>query len=109
MSESKNAVKDTANATADELKSLIREAEEALSSVKDGTNLSIEDLRARLRSAVDDGKTLVDNMKHAIQRQAGRADDTIRANPYQSIGIAAGVGLVVGLLISRRCGSQNGS
>jgi ElaB/YqjD/DUF883 family membrane-anchored ribosome-binding protein len=30
------------------------------------------------------------------------ADETIRANPYQSIAVAAGVGLLVGMLLGRR-------
>ena len=29
-------------------------------------------------------------------------DETIRANPYQSLAIAAGVGLLVGVLLGRR-------
>ena len=109
MSQSTTTAKDPANSSTDELKALIHEAQEALRTEKDGKHTNMEDIRERLRTAVDEGKTLVTNMSDAVRRQAGKADDTIRANPYQSIGIAAGVGLLLGLLISRRCGSTNGS
>ena len=109
MSHSTTAVKDPADSSTDELKALIHEAQEALRGEKDGKNTNLEDIRARLRAAVDEGKTLVTNMSDAVRRQAGKADDTIRANPYQSIGIAAGIGLLLGLLISRRGGSASGS
>ena len=36
-------------------------------------------------------------------KQAARAtDDFVRENPWQSVGAAAGIGLVIGLLIGRR-------
>lgn len=41
---------------------------------------------------------LVDRAKDA----ADDADRYVRRNPWQSVGIAAGVGLVIGVLLSRR-------
>jgi ElaB/YqjD/DUF883 family membrane-anchored ribosome-binding protein len=35
-----------------------------------------------------------------------RADGAIRENPYQTIGIAAGIGLIAGYLLSRRSGGK---
>jgi len=95
MSHSTTTAKDPADSSTEDLKALIHEAQEALREEKEGKHTNLEDIRARLRTAVDEGKTLVTN--------------TIRANPYQSIGIAAGVGLLLGLLISRRGGAANGS
>jgi ElaB/YqjD/DUF883 family membrane-anchored ribosome-binding protein len=106
MTPSSTAAVGTAHSPTDELKALIREAQEALSDANEGKNHNLEDIRSRLRAVVDEGKTLVANLGDSVKRQAGRADDTIRAHPYQSIGIAAGVGVLVGLLVSRRCGSS---
>src|SRR5688500_8998179 len=44
---------------------------------------------------------------HTEARRKGTAgakytDETIRANPYQSLAVAAGIGLLVGVLLSRR-------
>jgi ElaB/YqjD/DUF883 family membrane-anchored ribosome-binding protein len=33
---------------------------------------------------------------------AGAAEDYVRDNPWQAVGIAAGLGLLIGLLIGRR-------
>jgi|HubBroStandDraft_5_1064220.scaffolds.fasta_scaffold72903_2 ElaB/YqjD/DUF883 family membrane-anchored ribosome-binding protein len=59
-----------------------------------------------LREKVQDGtKVAITKVKKAaasVRAQAVRADKTIRAKPYQSLGVAAGAGLVAGYLISRR-------
>ncbi len=93
----------------DTLKALIHEAEAALTSVKEGHSANLEDLRARLREAVDEGKALAANLGKAVKRQAARADDAIRANPYPTIGVALGLGLVLGILVSGRLRSNSAS
>ena len=40
-------------------------------------------------------------LKHA-RVLAGEADEYVRGNPWQAVGIAAGVGLVLGLLMTPR-------
>lgn len=94
---------DTAESTIDDLKALIREAEEALGS--SGNEDQIDELRERLRDAVATGESMISNLTDKVREQAKRADGAIRANPYQTIGIAAGVGLIAGYLLSRRSGS----
>lgn len=90
----------TANTAIDELKDLIREAEAALGS--GGSDDQIDELRERLRDAIASGQSMISNLTDSLRNQAKRADGAIRANPYQSLGIAAGVGLVAGYLLSRR-------
>jgi ElaB/YqjD/DUF883 family membrane-anchored ribosome-binding protein len=101
MSDATTETNGSATTTIDDLKALIREAEAALGS---GANAGddIEELRERLRDAIADGQNLISNLRDNLARQARRADGAIRANPYQTAGIAAGVGLLVGLLLSRR-------
>jgi ElaB/YqjD/DUF883 family membrane-anchored ribosome-binding protein len=93
-------VEDTADTTMEELKALIREAEEALGA--EGTDDQVDELRERLRDAVSQGENLLSNLSNKVREQAKRADGAIRENPYQTIGIAAGIGLLAGLLLSRR-------
>jgi ElaB/YqjD/DUF883 family membrane-anchored ribosome-binding protein len=95
----------TANSTIDELKDLIREAEEALGA--SGNGEEIDELRERLREAIASGESMISNLTESLRHQAKRADGAIRANPYQTIGIAAGVGLIAGYLLSRRSGSRD--
>jgi ElaB/YqjD/DUF883 family membrane-anchored ribosome-binding protein len=105
MSQSTTEVEDPVNNTVEELRALIREAEEALGSSGDGDQ--IEELRERLRDAVSEGQNLIHNLGTNLKRQAKRADEAIRANPYQTIGIATGVGLLAGFLLSRRSASSD--
>ncbi len=93
---------DPVNNTVEELRSLISEAETALANARDGATADIQDLRTRLRGAVAEGKHFVKNVGETLRKQAGRADEAIRENPYQSIGIALGVGLLAGFLLARR-------
>ncbi len=96
-----------ARATVADLKALIREAQDALENVGDTATTEVQVLRDRLKMVLSDGQATVKSLTDAARRQAGRADDTIRANPYQSIGIAAGVGLIVGILLSRALTGSN--
>jgi ElaB/YqjD/DUF883 family membrane-anchored ribosome-binding protein len=62
---------------------------------------TIEPLRERVSRMISDSRTALGNLSTSVRRQAGRANKSIRANPYQAIGIAAGVGLLAGYIISR--------
>ena len=105
MSDTTADTNDSATTTVDELKALIREAESALGS-GDNAGDEIDELRERLRDAIADGQNMLSNLKDNLTRQAKRADGMIRENPYQTAGIAAGVGLLVGFLLSRRGSSK---
>jgi ElaB/YqjD/DUF883 family membrane-anchored ribosome-binding protein len=37
-----------------------------------------------------------------VRALAGEAEDYVQANPWQAVGAAAGIGLLLGLVISRR-------
>jgi ElaB/YqjD/DUF883 family membrane-anchored ribosome-binding protein len=77
------------------LKSLLAEARTAISGVGTHASEDLQALRDRLQSQV---KTIA----KAARKKASQADDVIRAKPYHAIGIAAGIGLIAGLLIARR-------
>jgi ElaB/YqjD/DUF883 family membrane-anchored ribosome-binding protein len=102
---SATTVNETTETTLSELRALIREAEEALGA--GGENDQIDELRERLREAVAQGQSMLGNLTDSVREQAKRADGAIRENPYQTIGIAAGIGLIAGYLLSRRSGSKD--
>ena len=101
MSNTATATNDTADNTVEELRALIREAEAALNSTSGNVNGDLDDLRERLREAAAEGRSMLNNLADTVRRQAGRTDQAIRENPYQSIGIAAAAGLIAGFLIFR--------
>jgi len=59
-------------------------------------------LRERFDAARERFTELYATAKKRVVAGGKYADDTIRSNPYQSIAVAAGVGLLVGILIGRR-------
>ena len=84
-----------------------------LSSVEDLTNAlkdiespDIARVRAKVKLALVAAKSAVSDTASQIRTQAeqvGRRTDTfVRDNPWQVIGVAAVVGLAVGILASRR-------
>jgi len=63
-------------------------------------------LRARIRERLDGARDkLLDAQQEAVQRAreaATATDDYVHANPWQAIGVAAAIGLALGVLIGRR-------
>ena len=69
----------------------------------------IENSTATAESATASTEKLVDELKALIQRaeekaveRAKAADRVIRDHPYQTIGIAFGLGLLIGVLARRK-------
>jgi ElaB/YqjD/DUF883 family membrane-anchored ribosome-binding protein len=60
--------------------------------------------RAKLESVVEKAKELCDRLQEQSISAAKATDKKIRAKPYNAIGIALGVGVLVGVLVmwSRR-------
>jgi len=60
------------------------------------------ELRARLQTSLDKAKDTCRKLEgHAVE-SAKAADRVIRRHPYESMGIAFGVGVLLGVLINRR-------
>jgi ElaB/YqjD/DUF883 family membrane-anchored ribosome-binding protein len=90
----------------DDLTAVIRDAENLLRATAAQTGEKVDEMRARAEESVRMAKERLsgieeETLKHA-RVLAGEADEYVRGNPGQAVGIAAGVGLVLGLLMSRR-------
>lgn len=87
---------------AEELKNLAREAEELLRGPEVEVAQKAEDLQQKLAAALEMSQTLFG----VIEQQAGpalkAADRAIRRNPYPSIGIALGAGVLLGFMLKRK-------
>jgi ElaB/YqjD/DUF883 family membrane-anchored ribosome-binding protein len=59
-------------------------------------------LRTRFDAAQERFTDIYEGAKKKVVAGAKCTDAAIRANPYQSLAIAAGVGLLVGVLLGRR-------
>jgi len=86
-----------------ELQVLVAEAETMMAdSLSEHSAAAIESLRARFFAAQERFAELYDGAKRKVVAGARCTDEAIRANPYQSLAIATGVGLLVGVLLGRR-------
>jgi ElaB protein len=94
-----------ADSTLEDLKALLAEAEKALSSAAGDGSGEIDALRGRLREALDEGRAGARRAVAYAKEQAAHADEAVHAHPYVAIGIAAGLGLIAGALVTR-CASQ---
>lgn len=90
----------------EDLKALARDAEELLKSTAGDVSEKTKEVRSRLAAALERAKAScveVEQRAVATAREAARkADTVIRAHPYESIGVAFGVGLLIGVLVSRK-------
>lgn len=90
----------------DDLKLVIADAEELLKITAGEVGDKASQMRVRMQDRLDQAKVELANLQEmafARAKDAGKAADTyVHDNPWKAVGIAAGVGLVLGLLISRR-------
>jgi len=89
-----------------DLHSVVAEAESLLRATAGSAGEGASELRAKVQDSLDRAKrNLADLQDAALEKAkaAGRATDAyVHENPWQSIGVAAGVGLLLGMLIARR-------
>lgn len=79
----------------------VREGEEILKDAAGENGEKGRALRAKLEEAVEKAKALYNRLEDKTVEAAKATDKTIRAHPYESIGIAFGVGLLIGVLAAR--------
>ncbi len=81
-----------------DLKLLVRDAEEMVEATAQDVSDRAKEARARLRRAVASARETCDGLQDRAVAGARAADNVIREHPYQSIGIALGVGVLLGVL-----------
>lgn len=89
-----------------DLKSLVRSSEHLLKATAGDMGGSVKDARDRVAAALERSRVVCGHLQEeaaATARAAAKqADKTVRAHPYESMGVAFGVGLIIGFLITRR-------
>lgn len=89
-----------------DMKSLVRSSEHLLQATSDDVNAKVKDARDRVIAALDRSRVLCEHLQQQTaanaRAAATKADHTIRAHPYESMGVAFGVGLLIGILVARR-------
>lgn len=89
-----------------DLRAVISDAEDLLRLGAEQTGDRATEWRSKVQERITDARhKLADLQDNAIERAkaAGHAaDDYVHEHPWKAIGAAAGVGLIIGLLIGRR-------
>jgi ElaB/YqjD/DUF883 family membrane-anchored ribosome-binding protein len=89
-----------------DLKRVLADAEALLVATADDTGEEVTRLRSRVTATLSQAKTGLIEAQAAVVDKAKVAakatDEYVHDNPWKSIGIAAGVGLLVGAIIGRR-------
>ena len=89
-----------------DLKVVVADAEALLKATASQSGEKIAELRAKAEESLRVGKIRMAEAQEALlertREAADAADVYVHDHPWRAVGIAAGVGLVVGLLIGRR-------
>jgi ElaB/YqjD/DUF883 family membrane-anchored ribosome-binding protein len=67
----------------------------------------VSEARKRLAAALEQGKEIYGRVREKAVEGVKATDEAVHEHPYPAIGIALGVGALVGYLVARRC-SRNG-
>jgi len=89
-----------------DLRTLAHEADELLKATVgqtgDKVNDKVSEVRSRLARTLESAKATCHQLEEKAIAGAKATDRAIREHPYESIGVAFGVGLLVGVLVGRR-------
>lgn len=91
--------------TTDQLESqeqLSEDAQALLTATAHTAEEKVVAARKRLNDAIERGKQTWNDVQEKAVAGAKATDQLIRDHPYQSLGIAFGVGALIGCLLSRR-------
>ena len=90
----------------DDLRTVVADAEKLLNATAHDASDKARDAHKRASESVEQARARLDELEKEFKARAkAAADDAnryVRDNPWQSIGIAAAAGLVVGLILGRR-------
>ncbi len=89
-----------------DMRVVVADAEDLLKATAGQTGERIEKIRARAEESLRTARNRLQIAGKAMQETATEAvrtvDDQVHRNPWTAVGVAAGVGLVLGIILGRR-------
>jgi len=99
-------IQDDKEALMSDLQDVLSDTEALLKDVASEGGVMAQDLRQKIAANLQSVKSKLIETGELVSEKGRFAakvtDDYVRENPWQSIGAAAGVGFLLGLLVSRR-------
>lgn len=89
-----------------DLQAVVEDAEALMQATAAQTGERIDTVRSRARESLKQARSRLMEAEGEAMEQvrevAANTDEYVHENPWQAVGAAAGIGLLLGLLISRR-------
>jgi len=85
-----------------DLKNVAHDAEDLMKATADQAGEKVAELRTRLSNALESAKQTCQRLEEKTVEAAKATDRAIREHPYQSLGVAFGLGVLIGVLVARR-------
>jgi ElaB/YqjD/DUF883 family membrane-anchored ribosome-binding protein len=89
-------------ATSNDMGTLAEDARALMAATADVAGEKVGEARKRLAAALERGKEIYGCVREKAVEGAKATDQAVHEHPYQSIGIAFGVGALIGYLLARR-------
>ena len=93
-------------AISDDMGKLAEDARALMMATADVAGEKVGEARKRLAAALERGREIAGQVREKAIQGAKAADVVVHQHPYQAIGIAVGVGAILGYVISKRCCNQ---
>jgi ElaB/YqjD/DUF883 family membrane-anchored ribosome-binding protein len=90
-----------------DVSTLAEDARALMAATADVAGEKVGEARKRLAAALENGKEIYGRVRDKAVEGAKATDQAVHEHPYQAIGIALGVGALIGYLAARRS-SRNG-
>jgi ElaB/YqjD/DUF883 family membrane-anchored ribosome-binding protein len=88
----------------DDLQAVVADAEALLKATAHQAGEKVQEARAKAEESLTAAREHLDDVQDGALHQArewlGSCEEYVRRNPWQAVGIAAGAGLLIGLLVS---------
>lgn len=85
-----------------DLKTVVRDAELLMKATSENVGEKAREARERLNVALERAKVTCHELEEKALAGAKATDKVIREHPYESIGVAFGLGLLIGVLVTRK-------
>jgi len=93
-------------AISDDMGKLAEDARALMMATADVAGEKVGEARKRLAAALERGREIAGQVREKAIQGAKAADVVVHQHPYQAIGIAVGVGAILGYVLSKRCCNQ---
>ena len=85
-----------------DLKTVVHDAEALIRATAGDLGEKTKEARARLATALDNARVTCRRLEDKALEGAKATDKIIREHPYEAIGVAFGIGLLIGVLVNRK-------